>query len=124
MSATKEKQRGVGVCWSYPVPFLCSNRGRPKRSDLLFSGVILLHDNAWPYKATRILKKLTKFEWAVFEHQPYNPDLSHLWSAEKGIERSPFSLGRQRHGHYSKLISISAKKLLRTRYSPLGELVR
>ncbi|GBN43383.1 hypothetical protein AVEN_859-1 [Araneus ventricosus] len=77
---TKELQRGVtrfsvAEVVGAPLDRLCVAINT-KRSGLLSSGVVLLHDNAQPHTATRIMNKLTKFGWTVLENQPYSPDLS------------------------------------------------
>jgi transposase len=40
--------------------------------------VVLLHENARPYKSTaaRTLALLEHFNWELFDHHPYNPDLA------------------------------------------------
>jgi hypothetical protein len=52
------------------------------------SGVVLLHDNASPH--TRAL--LEHFNWELFDHPPYNPDLApsdhHLFSYLNNWSRS------------------------------------
>ncbi|GBM97278.1 hypothetical protein AVEN_128810-1 [Araneus ventricosus] len=55
---------------------LCAAIKEGHRSGMLFSEVVLLHDNTQPHTPTRTLNKLTKFGWTVFEHQPQSPDLS------------------------------------------------
>jgi histone-lysine N-methyltransferase SETMAR len=43
---------------------------------LLSSGVLLLHDNACPHAAARTQAMLQEFDWEVFEHPAYSPDLA------------------------------------------------
>ncbi|GBM74263.1 hypothetical protein AVEN_210022-1 [Araneus ventricosus] len=80
MFVPKEEQRGVirflvakGV--GVTLDLLCAAI-KAKRSGLLSSGVVDLHDNARPHTATYTLNRLTEFGWAVLEHQPYSLDLS------------------------------------------------
>jgi hypothetical protein len=42
---------------------------------MLTSGVVFRHDNALPYKAASTLTLLENFNWELFEHPPYSPDL-------------------------------------------------
>jgi transposase len=37
---------------------------------------MLLHDNARPHTAARIRALLEHFNWELFDHPPYNPDLT------------------------------------------------
>jgi transposase len=41
---------------------------------MLTYGVMLLHENARPHTATRAL--LEHFNWELFDHPPYSPDLT------------------------------------------------
>jgi histone-lysine N-methyltransferase SETMAR len=54
---------------------------------LLATGVLLLHDNAWPHIATATQKLLQRFRWTILDHPPYSPDLApsdfHLFPAPK-----------------------------------------
>lgn len=60
---------------------------RDKRKGRLTKGVCLLHDNARPHVARKILELLAKFGWDVLEHPPYSPDLApsdyHVFPALK-----------------------------------------
>jgi len=47
-----------------------------KRSGMLSSGIVLLHDNARPHTAARIAQLLQQFHWEVFDHPPNSPDLA------------------------------------------------
>jgi hypothetical protein len=49
-----------------------------KRSETLISGVLLvmLHNNARPHTASRSRALLEHFNWVLFDHPSYNPDLS------------------------------------------------
>jgi histone-lysine N-methyltransferase SETMAR len=47
-----------------------------RRRDLLSSGVMLLHVNARPHAAARTQAVLQEFDWEVFEHPAYSPDLA------------------------------------------------
>jgi transposase len=43
---------------------------------MLTSGVVLLHDNAHPHTAARTRALLEHFNWELFDHPPYIPDLA------------------------------------------------
>jgi histone-lysine N-methyltransferase SETMAR len=43
---------------------------------MLTSGVVLLHDNAWPHTAARTRALLEHFNWELFDHPRYSPDLA------------------------------------------------
>jgi histone-lysine N-methyltransferase SETMAR len=43
---------------------------------MLTKGVVLLHDNAWPHTAAHTKALLQQFNWEIFEHPPYSPDLA------------------------------------------------
>ncbi|KAJ4452248.1 hypothetical protein ANN_03766 [Periplaneta americana] len=47
-----------------------------KRRGMLTAGVVLLRDNARPHTARRTAAVLTEFEWKLFDHPPYSPDLA------------------------------------------------
>ncbi len=47
-----------------------------KRLGLLMEGVILLHDNARPRSANITRALLQQFQWDVFRHPPYSPNLT------------------------------------------------
>jgi peptidoglycan/xylan/chitin deacetylase (PgdA/CDA1 family) len=46
------------------------------RRGMLISGVVLLHDNARQHTAARTRALLEHFNWELFDHPPYNPDLA------------------------------------------------
>jgi transposase len=50
-------------------------------------GVVLLHDNARPHTVTRTNALIRLFNWEIFDHPPYSPDLSpsdyHLFTKMK-----------------------------------------
>jgi len=54
---------------------------------MLSKGVVLLHDNARPHTAARTNALMKLFNWEIFDHPPYNPDLApsdyHLFSKTK-----------------------------------------
>jgi transposase len=56
------------------------------------SGVVLLHDNPRPHAAARIRGLLEHFDWVLFAHSPYSPDLApsyyHLFTYLKNWLRS------------------------------------
>jgi transposase len=43
---------------------------------MLISGVLILYDNAPPHTAARTGALLRHFNWELFEHPPYDPDLA------------------------------------------------
>jgi histone-lysine N-methyltransferase SETMAR len=47
-----------------------------KRRGMLTSGAVLLHDNVHPHTAARTRALLENFNWELFDHPPYNPDLN------------------------------------------------
>jgi histone-lysine N-methyltransferase SETMAR len=47
-----------------------------KRRGKLSEGNLLLHDNARPHTAARILETLRKLKWEVMEHTAHSPDLA------------------------------------------------
>jgi transposase len=58
-----------------------------RRRGMLSAGVVFLHGNARPHTARRTLTELQKFNWEVFDHPPYSPDLApsdyHLFTNMK-----------------------------------------
>jgi hypothetical protein len=62
---------------------------------MLTSGVVLLHDSARANTATRARTLLKHFNWELFDHPPYSPDLApnyyHLFTYLKNwLESQPF----------------------------------
>jgi histone-lysine N-methyltransferase SETMAR len=47
-----------------------------KRYGMLTSSVVLLHDNALPHTAACTLALLEHFDWELFDHPPYSPNLA------------------------------------------------
>lgn len=47
-----------------------------KRRGMLTSGIVFLHDNARPHSAQVTQVLLGQFQWDVFKHPPYSPDLA------------------------------------------------
>ena len=47
-----------------------------KRRGKLSSKILLVHDNARPHTANRTQELLSSFDWEVFPHPPYSPDLA------------------------------------------------
>ena len=43
---------------------------------MLTSGIVFFHDNARPHSARRTTALLESFNWDVFNHPPYSPDLA------------------------------------------------
>jgi len=54
---------------------------------MLAKGVVLLHDNARPHTAARTNALIKLFNWEIFDHPPYSPDLApsdyHLFTKMK-----------------------------------------
>jgi hypothetical protein len=46
-----------------------------KRRGILTLGIVLLHDNARPHIAAHTQALLEHFNWELFDHLPYSPDL-------------------------------------------------
>ena len=44
--------------------------------ELLGDGPLILHDNARPQLGKVVTNLLSKYEWEVLPHVPYNPDMS------------------------------------------------
>jgi histone-lysine N-methyltransferase SETMAR len=49
---------------------------RNKRRGMLTPVVLILHDNARPHTAARTRALLEHFNWELFDHAPYSPDLA------------------------------------------------
>jgi transposase len=47
-----------------------------KRHEMLTYGIVLLHDNACPHTAARTRALLEHFNWELFDHPSYSPDLA------------------------------------------------
>jgi histone-lysine N-methyltransferase SETMAR len=47
-----------------------------KRRGMLRSGVLLLHENALPHTTARTRALLDHFNWELFDHPSYTPDLA------------------------------------------------
>jgi transposase len=70
-----------------------------KRSGMLTFGVLFLHDNAPPHTAARTRALLEHFNWELFDHPPYSPDLApsdyHLFTYLKNwLRHSPSTIMR------------------------------
>jgi len=54
---------------------------------ILTKGVVLLHDNARPHTAAHTIALIRLFNWEIFDHPPYSPDLApndyHLFTKMK-----------------------------------------
>ena len=54
---------------------------------MLTKGVVLLHDNARTHTAARTNALIKLFNWEIFDHPPYSPDLApsdyHLFTKMK-----------------------------------------
>ena len=73
MEASKEEQRGV-------VRFLvaegAATHHKAKCPGILSDGIILFHYNARLHTANQVRDTLRRFDWEIFQHLPYNPDIS------------------------------------------------
>jgi histone-lysine N-methyltransferase SETMAR len=47
-----------------------------KRREMPTSGVVFLHDNVRPHTAAHIRALLRHFNWELFGHLPYSPNLA------------------------------------------------
>jgi hypothetical protein len=58
-----------------------------KRHVLLTKGIILLHDKVWPHTTACTNALMNLFNWEIFDHSPYSPDLPpsgyHLFTKMK-----------------------------------------
>jgi transposase len=45
------------------------------RRGMLTKGIILLHENAWPHTVARTNALIKFFNWKIFYHPSYSPDL-------------------------------------------------
>jgi histone-lysine N-methyltransferase SETMAR len=58
-----------------------------KQHGMLTKGVVLLHDNARPHTMARAAALIKVFNWEIFNHSPYSPDLAssnyHLFTKMK-----------------------------------------
>jgi histone-lysine N-methyltransferase SETMAR len=43
---------------------------------MLADGVVLLHENSRPHTAARPRALLEHFNWELFDHPPYSPDIA------------------------------------------------
>jgi histone-lysine N-methyltransferase SETMAR len=63
-----------------------------KRHGMLTFGVVLLHDNVRPHTADGTRALLEHFNYKLFDHPPYSPDLAssdyHLFTYQKNWLRS------------------------------------
>jgi hypothetical protein len=54
---------------------------------MLTKGVVLLHDNSRPHTVARTNDLIKLFNWKIFDHPPYSPDLApsdyHLFTKMK-----------------------------------------
>jgi hypothetical protein len=46
---------------------------------MLTYGVVLLHDSVRPHTAARIQTLVEHFNWELFDHLPYSPDLAPIY---------------------------------------------
>jgi histone-lysine N-methyltransferase SETMAR len=47
-----------------------------KRRGIMTAGVVLIHDNERPQTAAYTQALLEHFNWELFDHPPYSPDLA------------------------------------------------
>jgi hypothetical protein len=47
-----------------------------KRRGMHTKGVVILHDNSWPHTLARTNALIRLFNWEIFDHPPYSPDLA------------------------------------------------
>jgi hypothetical protein len=43
---------------------------------MLTSGLVLIHDNVRPHTGARTQVLLEHFNWKMFDHPPYSPDIA------------------------------------------------
>ena len=69
---------------------------------MLTKCVVLLHDNARPHTAARTNAVIKLFNWEIFDHSSYSPDLAlsdyHLFTKREGLVGYP-ALPHQRRAH-------------------------
>jgi len=80
-----------------------------KRRGTLTKGVVLLY-NARPHTTARTNGLIKLFNWEIFDHPPYSPDLApsdyHLFSKDEGVVGYPtFSHQRRAYGWRQKLVA-------------------
>jgi hypothetical protein len=56
-----------------------------KRHGMLTKGVVLLYDNARPHTAARTNASIKLFNWEIFDHLPYSPDLAPSNYKDEGL---------------------------------------
>jgi histone-lysine N-methyltransferase SETMAR len=49
---------------------------KKKWHRMLIKGIVLLHNNARPHTTARTNALIKLFNWAIFDHPPYIPDLA------------------------------------------------
>jgi transposase len=80
-----------------------------QRLGILTKGVVLLYDNARPHTAAQTNASIKLFNWKIFDHPPYSPDLVpsdyHLFTKMKIL------LGTQRFHTNEKLMAVVNKWL-------------
>jgi histone-lysine N-methyltransferase SETMAR len=100
-----------------------------KRRGMLTSSVVLLHDNARPHMAARTRTLLEQFNWELFDHPPYSPDLApsdyHLLMHMKNWLRSQcFNNNEELKGDVEMLLSSLAADIFEQGMLQLGVPVR
>jgi len=64
-----------------------------KRRRMLTTGVVLLHDNAQTDTAARTNALIKLFNWKIFDHPPYSPDMApsdyHLFTKMVWLANQP-----------------------------------
>jgi transposase len=54
----------------------CVGQFRKIKRDMLTSGVVLLHETAIPHTDARTRAVLEHFNWELFDHPRYSPDIA------------------------------------------------
>jgi hypothetical protein len=66
---------------------------------MLTKGVVLLQDNARPHTAARTNVLIELFNWEIFDHLPYSPDLAssgyHLFTKMVWLDTQRFHTNKE-----------------------------
>lgn len=73
--ATDRVPIGVSVTGDYYAAFL-HQKFRQNRSQLLDSGVLIIHDNARPHVMESVKTVLSDYKWEALLHPAYSPDMN------------------------------------------------
>jgi histone-lysine N-methyltransferase SETMAR len=89
-----------------------------KRGGVLTSGVVFLHCNARPHTAARTWALLEHFDWELFDHPLYSPNLApsdyHLCTYLKNRLRSRFNNNDELMGGVKTWLSSQAADIFDT----------